>query len=148
MIILKNLTGEQAAYAVENKEFAHEILTSSSKVAIVLSQSWCPWYSRLKSWMSGVEKDAEYASQDLDIYEFIYDETTLKGKFISLKENKWKNGTIPYIRYYVNGSFVRDTNFVDKEDFFTQFNASGSAKIEARGCCLDNPEACKDEDGA
>ena len=38
------ITKEQALNAIKNGEFGSEIISSGEKVAVVMSQDWCPYW--------------------------------------------------------------------------------------------------------
>ncbi|MFZ5989899.1 MAG: hypothetical protein ACOYWZ_22610 [Bacillota bacterium] len=112
MINRKNITKEQALYAVGNGEFSNEVVSSNSTVVVIMTQDWCPQWKNLSSWIYDVKVDKE-----IDIYELIYNKTDYFEEFAKFKETEWKNDQIPYLRYYKNGSLFNETNYVDNKRF-------------------------------
>jgi hypothetical protein len=101
----------QALATIQNGEFSEEIKQSKKSVAIVLTQSWCPQWSRIKR---GLE---QLTDPNLDIWVFIYDQTEIFDQFLQFKENVFGNDEIPYIRYYHEGHLITTSNAVDLEEF-------------------------------
>ena len=50
---------------------------------------------------------------DIDVWVFIYDQSGIFEEFKRFKEMVLANDEIPYIRYYRNGEFIKDSNFVE-----------------------------------
>jgi len=110
------LNEEQCQAALNNGDFDASLISGSAS-AIILTQSWCPQWAAMKTFIPELED--EY--KDLRIYYVEYDiETwnTLKNEdFMAFKENKFGSREIPYVRYYQNGKYLRDGNFISKEGF-------------------------------
>ena len=112
MINKHKLTKEQALFAMKNGEFSSDIISSNDKVVIILTQSWCPQWIHMNSWIYSL--DLEY---DLDIYELIYNKVDYFNEFIYHKENIWQNHDIPYLRYYKNGKLFKESNYKNQKNF-------------------------------
>ena len=123
----KQLTVERAKSAMETGEFPKEVIGSNKHVAVVLTQDWCSQWSQMKFWLKSLEKEEspEGSPQDLDIdvYEFVYNTVDIFQSFMDFKERSFKNGLIPYIRYYSNGNFTGDSNFTSSPSFLDRFKA-------------------------
>lgn len=103
---------EQAVNAIENGEFETDIISSKNLVIIILTQDWCSQWQDMKSWIYELELD-----EDIDIYELEYNNVDYFTEFMTFKENRWKNDTVPYLRFYSDGKFVYETNYINKNMF-------------------------------
>ena len=81
-----------------------------------MTQDWCPQWKRMKNWVSDMSDDV-----NVKFYEIIYNKEKYFNDFRVFKENTWKNGLIPYVRYYVNGELKGESNYVSKEGFMQFF---------------------------
>lgn len=111
MINRKEISKEQTFYAIDNGEFQEEVVRSKSVVVIVMTQDWCPQWVHMKDWLYGMETD-----KDIDIYELVYNKTSFSSEFRNFKEAKFKNYEIPYLRYYVDGKLVHQSNYVSQKE--------------------------------
>jgi len=92
-------------------EFGDDIIASKPCVAVILTQSWCPQWQGMKSEIDAID------DPDIDVWLFVYDRSPLFDFFLEFKENVLQNDEIPYIRYYKDGIFVRDSNVVSQDMF-------------------------------
>jgi len=106
------LTDEHARYLMAHGELPDEVRTSSSLVAVVLTQTWCPQWGFMSSYL-----DSMADRTDLSIWEYLYDRSPLFAEFMDYKERILGNDQIPYVRYYVDGILVKTTNFVGAAQF-------------------------------
>jgi hypothetical protein len=110
-IMKKNqITKEQAFHAIETGEFGPEITSSHERVAVLMTQDWCPQWASMRSWIYSLDAD-------LDLYELVYNLTPYFTEFRTFKETRWKNGHIPYVRYYRGGALVAESNYASREEF-------------------------------
>ncbi len=112
MINRKQINIEQAKYAVKSGEFDKDVIASKNKVILVLTQDWCSQWRSMKGWIYDME-----TAEDIDIYEFEYNKTDYFDEFLSFKESHWKNDQVPYLRFYRDGAFIRDTNYISRSTF-------------------------------
>ncbi|MBP7738656.1 MAG: hypothetical protein KA369_21960 [Spirochaetes bacterium] len=110
MTPVRIITREQAMTAIECGDFGSDVTASSRKVAVLMTQDWCPQWADMKKWFYSLEADC-------DLYELIYNKVDFFNEFRNFKERTWKNGLIPYIRYYNGGKLVAESNHVSKEEF-------------------------------
>jgi len=120
MIKLKSLTKEQLRHAIRTGEFGSDVTASCRKVAVVMTQDWCPDWKRMEPWLCNTVG----CEDDLDIYIVVYNTLDCFQDFLLMKENQWRNDQIPYVRYYENGSLLRVSNAVPREAFFSFFGLS------------------------
>ncbi len=110
MISAKKINREQAFHAIRNGEFDPVITGAGQRVAVVMTQDWCSQWSSMKRWLYDLEPDFE-------LYELVYNLEEYFHEFRKFKETRWKNGHIPYVRYYVDGALAAVSNYVSREDF-------------------------------
>lgn len=109
------ITDLQAAHIIEQKEIPTEILNDSEKVAVVLTQDWCPQWLFMKRWLKKTEE------KGIKTYYISYNKKSFYNEFMNVKETAFGNDLVPYVRYYVNGKYVDDSNFVSEELFLSNF---------------------------
>lgn len=110
MTPVRIITRDQAMTAIECGDFGSDVTASNRKVAVLMTQDWCPQWGDMKKWFYSLEADC-------GLYELIYNKVEYFNEFKTLKEGTWKNGRIPYIRYYGGGKLVAESNYVSKEEF-------------------------------
>ena len=118
---MKKLSEADCKTAMETGDFDPAIV-SGPAVAIILTQSWCPQWAAMKAYLPKVEAELDvkifYVEYDLEKWEKLENEA-----FMAFKENVFKNREIPYVRYYINGKFSRDSNFISPEGFKSRLGA-------------------------
>jgi hypothetical protein len=106
MIKMIELEDNASLQAIGSGEFPQDILDSAPRVIIILTQGWCPdWWAQKM-----VFKDIEDKG-DLNVYYLEYDKKPFRPEFTSFKETTFRNGLIPYLRFYRDGQFERDSNY-------------------------------------
>lgn len=115
------LTEQQCRYAMDHGEFNSEILLSAPRVAIVLTQSWCPQWMRMRTYLQNVES-LVHSENHLNtmIFYLEYDTVPWFEAFMEFKENIFNNREIPYVRYYKNGKLTGESNYVSLEGFVSR----------------------------
>jgi len=103
---------EDVKFAMENGEFPEEII-NNPKVAIIMTQDWCPQWKAMEKWISEIE--------DIKIHLIIYDKEEYLDEFRVFKEKTFKNDQVPYIRYYINGKLINESNYITKGSFINTF---------------------------
>ena len=116
MVTIRHLTVEQAKKCMENREFTPDIIQSKPYVAVVLTQSWCPQWQIMNMYLK------EMVDVDLDIWVFLYDQSSIFTQFMTFKETVFKNDQIPYIRYYHNGILINESNLAEPLEFMQNFD--------------------------
>ena len=119
MITFKTIDDNEMKYIMENKEVSNDIKNTSEKVLAIFTQDWCGDWKGLN-----IELVANEQNNDVDLTVFIckYNESPLYEEFMNFKEKEWKNELIPYLRYYKNGSFIKDTNHLPFQRIMNVFN--------------------------
>lgn len=93
-------------------DFPLDIVKSSRMVAIVLTQSWCPQWTMMMSWLKTAETEPETS-----VYYLEYDLEPFFEEFMEFKEEVLGNRSVPYVRYYRDGVLVGQGNFVSRDGF-------------------------------
>ena len=114
--MIRKLTEAECRAAIKNGEFDASLF-SGPAAAIILTQSWCPQWTSMKAYLPKVEA----ALPDIRIYYVEYDmekwENLENEAFMTFKENTFNNREIPYVRYYCNGAYSRDSNYISLDGF-------------------------------
>ncbi len=116
---MTKLTREQCLAAAATGEFGPDVLGAASSVAVVLTQSWCPQWVWMRSYLMTMPVRA-----DLAVFWVEYDREDFFESFMSFKETVLGNDQVPYVRYYRGGALVRETNFIDKGGFLRILSAT------------------------
>ncbi|MDA3810749.1 MAG: hypothetical protein PF518_10545, partial [Spirochaetaceae bacterium] len=103
---MKEITDEQAAYIIKQKDIPEEILNSNDKVAIVLTQDWCPQWLFMQQWLKKTETNG------IKTYYISYNKKPYYQEFMNAKESGFGNDLVPYVRYYMNGKLIDESNYV------------------------------------
>ena len=106
----KQITRDQAFHAIETGEFGTDVTASNERVAVLLTQDWCSQFAAIREWVYTLDRN-------FDLYELVYNLVPWFSEFRSFKEGRWKNGLIPYVRYYRNGKLFAESNYVSQEEF-------------------------------
>ncbi|MBN2509022.1 MAG: hypothetical protein JXB03_02055 [Spirochaetales bacterium] len=120
MITRRSLSNDELSLTIKEGDFPSEIRASGQKVAVILTQSWCPQWLFMRSWLSRITKDT--GAPDIHIYEAAYDKLAVFDEFRRFKESVFNNWEVPYVRYYIDGVLSGESNFVSEQgflDFFT-----------------------------
>jgi len=122
--MIRKLTEAECRAAMETGEFCSALVTGPA-AAIILTQSWCPQWKAMKSYLPQAEAALGAALNislsDVRIYYAEYDienwESLDHDVFMSFKEQTFNNREIPYVRYYRNGAYTRDSNYISLDGF-------------------------------
>lgn len=110
---MKKLTEEQMNFFLKNGDFSAEVIASAPNTAVVLTQDWCPQWTMMKRYLSEITEAAVFFIE--------YNREARANEYMHAKETIFGNDLIPYVRYYRNGEFVGDSNFVFKDNFLDFF---------------------------
>ncbi len=110
--MMSRLSAEQCTEAIKQNDFPGELTASREKVVFVLTQSWCPQWSMMQSWLARAADEA-----GADVYFSEYDRETFFDEFMQFKETTFGNRSIPYLRYYRDGKLAAESNYVSKDVF-------------------------------
>jgi glutaredoxin len=122
--MILRLTKTDCFFAIEQGEFAEEICAKTQKTAIILTQSWCPQWVAMRRYLDEALKKASEASVDFSIFFVEYDKESWGDEFMMFKEDTFKNREIPYVRFYQDGRFIEDSNFISLGGFLKKSRIS------------------------
>jgi hypothetical protein len=109
---MTRLSATQCRQAITRGEFGPDVIASAARVAVVLTQSWCPQWVMMAMWLDRAEKDA-----DATVFFAEYDKEDYFEDFMAFKEDVLGNRSVPYVRYYRDGTFTGDGNFIGRDGF-------------------------------
>jgi hypothetical protein len=114
--MIRSLTEAECRYAVRNGEFEPSLIRG--RTALILTQSWCPQWKTVKSYLEEAEKKALGGPMpEPSILYIEYDTLASFEEFMAFKEEQFKNREIPYIRYYLDGKCTGQSNYTDLKGF-------------------------------
>jgi hypothetical protein len=119
--MIRKLTEPECRYAMEHGEFEEALRGERS--AIILTQSWCPQWTAMRNYLPKADEKA--GSSQAGLYFIEYDLCPWFEEFMNFKENTFKNREIPYVRYYRDGKFFRDSNYISLEGFLSRLGIDG-----------------------
>ncbi len=111
----RTITEDQARAIMEAGDIPGEFRTAARRVAVVLTQGWCPQWRAMNSYLSRMEW--EKTDDGLVVYELVYDRLPFFYDFMHFKETRFDNEHIPYVRYYRDGGFVGESNYIGEAAF-------------------------------
>jgi len=119
MFRIHDLPAEEARHAILHGEFSPAI--TSQTAAVVMSQDWCPDWLFMQRWLHTWTEEGRPQEVDIDVYIYLYNREPEFSDFLNLKENRWHNFLIPYVRYYHGGQLIGESNFITPEGFVNKF---------------------------
>ncbi len=122
MLERRQLSETQARSAIENGDFGSDVINAGARVALILTQSWCPQWPAMEKWMRGLQKDGKPADHDIIVFEFVYDGVEFAREFTAFKERVLGNSLIPYVRYYRDGVLVDESNYIGSRGFLQKLS--------------------------
>lgn len=121
MLRQQSLSEIQCSYAMSHGEFGDDVVASSKRVAVILTQSWCPDWKWMKGWVDRQAGQGQPERMDIDVWQLEYNKVPFFDDFRAFKERTFNNYQIPYVRYYIDGSFTGDSNQVSFQEFCARF---------------------------
>jgi hypothetical protein len=117
--MIVKLTESDCRSAISLGDFGEAVRTAASSVAVVLTQSWCPQWRFMHSYLDDAAAEAGDRAR---IYYVEYDRETFYADFMAFKEDVFQNREIPYVRYYRNGSLHAESNYISKQGFLAKLD--------------------------
>jgi hypothetical protein len=124
MIEVEGIPEESLKKALAEGEFGEELRRSAPYTAIVLTQSWCPQWTMLQRGFERLKRKGE-PREPLKVWTLEYDRHSDFERIRRFKEEEFGNREIPYVRYYRDGEFIGDSNFVSERKLLERFRAAG-----------------------
>jgi hypothetical protein len=113
----RKLTEEDCLFAVRSGDFAESVRGAAPLVAVILTQSWCPQWRFMQSYLAEAEQSVGERGA---IYVVEYDREPFYRDFMTFKEDIFQNREIPYVRYYRAGLLHAESNFISKQGFLSK----------------------------
>lgn len=110
--MIRKLEEAECRSAIAMGDFGEDVRGAARRVAVVLTQGWCPQWVWMRKYL-----DAVASAPDTAVFWVEYDRERFFDDFRTFKEDAFGNREIPYVRYYRDGAFVRDSNYIDKGGF-------------------------------
>ena len=111
------LTEADCSYAMRSGDFADSVKKSAPAVAVVLTQSWCPQWRFMNSFLADAEKAA---GDQVAVHHLEYDREPFFEDFMTFKEDVFGNRDVPYVRYYRDGVLVAESNYISRQGFLSK----------------------------
>jgi hypothetical protein len=109
---MRKLSGEDCLDAIREGEFGPGVTGAADAVAVVLTQSWCPQWSWMRSYLDSMPADA-----GSEVFWVEYDLEDFFEPFMEFKESSLGNDQVPYVRYYRGGKLAAESNYIDSGGF-------------------------------
>jgi len=109
---VKRLSEADCLEAIRSGEFGPGIIGAARTVAVVLTQSWCPQWTWMRSYL-----DSMPAAEGTEVFWVEYDREGFFEPFMRFKETSFGNDQVPYVRYYRAGALAAESNYIDKGGF-------------------------------
>jgi hypothetical protein len=114
---MRKLSKDDCLALLENGEFGPSITGVAEAVAVVLTQSWCPQWAWMRSYLSSLPPD-----EGSSVFWIEYDLEDFYQPFMNFKERVFGNDQVPYVRYYRGGKLVAESNYIDKGGFLRRLH--------------------------
>jgi hypothetical protein len=109
---MKKLRPEECLALLRDGEFGEGLRRAATAVAIVLTQSWCPQWGWMRSYLEALPAD-----EGIAVFWVEYDREDFFAPFMKFKESAFGNDQVPYVRYYRDGALAAESNFIDQGGF-------------------------------
>jgi hypothetical protein len=109
---MRKLSKEECLAAIGEGEFGAGVIGAARSVAVVLTQSWCPQWTWMRSYLAALPPETEKG-----IFWVEYDLEDFFDPLMRFKERVFGNDQVPYVRYYRDGKLAAESNFIDKGGF-------------------------------
>ena len=110
--MLRRLSEADCRAAIREGDFLPGVAGAAPRVAVVLTQSWCPQWGWMRSYLESVPEEPGVA-----VFYVEYDREPFFEDFMAFKEDVFGNREVPYVRYYREGRLSRESNFIDRGGF-------------------------------
>lgn len=114
---MRKLTAEACLALIKSGEFDASVVGAAESVAVVLTQSWCPQWGWMRSYLSSLPADA-----GKEVFWVEYDKEDFFEPLMSFKEGVFGNDQVPYVRYYRGGKLAAESNYIDEGGFLRRLD--------------------------
>lgn len=115
--MLVKLTETDCRSAISAGDFSEDVRAAAPHVAVVLTQSWCPQWRFMQSYLAEAE---QIAGDRAKIFYVEYDREGFYRDFMAFKEDVFGNREIPYVRYYRDGELRAESNYISRQGFLSK----------------------------
>jgi hypothetical protein len=115
------LTAEQAGRIMKAGDIPPEMSGISGRVAVVLTQSWCPQWQAMDGYLGRMQEAQSPETADLTVFYLRYDLLPFSEEFTVFKEKRYANDQIPFVLYYRGGELKETSNYVSESGFLGLF---------------------------
>ena len=115
------ITEDQARGIMAAGEIPPEMTGISGRVAVILTQSWCPQWKAMDAYLARMAEAKKPETADLVVFYLCYDLLPFGGEFTRFKETRFSNYEIPFVLYYRDGKLKETTNYVSESGFLSLF---------------------------
>jgi hypothetical protein len=109
---MRKLAKDECLGLLRGGEFPGSVLGAAEAVAVVLTQSWCPQWAWMRSYLAEFPPDA-----GREVFWVEYDLEDFFEPFLDFKESTFGNDQVPYVRYYRGGKLAAESNYIDEGGF-------------------------------
>jgi hypothetical protein len=109
---MRKLSREECLAAIAGGEFGAGVTGAAESVAVVLTQSWCPQWAWMRSYLAALPP-----AEEIGIFWVEYDLEDFFEPLMEFKERVFGNDQVPYVRYYRGGTIAAESNYIDKGGF-------------------------------
>ena len=103
---MRRLTESECRQMMSEGEVPESIRSEAERVAVILTQGWCGDWKMMRRYLDRIP------DSDVRMMYVEYDQEPFFEELKTFKETEFKNAQLPYIRYYVNGELVNQSNVV------------------------------------
>jgi len=114
---MRKLSSEDCLALIAKGEFGAGVTGTAEAVAVVLTQSWCPQWSWMRSYLSALPPEA-----GREVFWIEYDREEFFTPLMKFKESVFGNDQVPYVRYYRGGKLAAESNYIDKGGFLRRLH--------------------------
>jgi len=110
---------EDCLAAMREGDFSPGIRAAAPAVAVILTQSWCSQWGWMRGYLAALPED-----EGRRVFWVEYDHEDFFEEFMAFKEERLGNREVPYVRFYRDGTLVRESNFIDERGFLRNLGAA------------------------
>jgi hypothetical protein len=117
MDTLRPLTKDQLDALLKDGDFPESVRLAAPKVVVVMTQDWCGQWANMAAYLPDFADKAA-------IFTVEYNRLPDFERIMHFKETVFRNGQVPYLRFYRDGKLVRQSNWVPRGAFATMLERS------------------------
>jgi hypothetical protein len=110
MDTLRTLTQDQFDALLRDGEFPEDVRLAAPKVVVVMTQDWCGQWADMAGYLPDFATEAA-------IFTVEYNRRPDFERIMRFKEDVLGNHEVPYVRFYRDGTLVRQSNWLPRASF-------------------------------